>query len=817
MAGSRKRINIFETRYFGLLIGILVVAIIIFLSVSTGIFSTLEMKMLDVYFNYKNVVKKTSIQEGVSLEERNPQISPDILIVGIDLGSLGAFGKWPFPRYREANLVDNFARIKNQTQRERALFLDIFFIEPDEKAHDDVILIDSIRNNGRVFLETVLDEVPPPSASADEYFKRHEVLYQTWGEVTNISGKWEYMMPFFGVQPPLQPFAAATKGYGHANFAKDVDGIYRRQPLVAKSSVLIEEIRLENLAPDTPLDREKFERIEWVDKDGIHHNIPYPLTESVIRELTSSMDKRAPKKVVDLDNDGSADDEFFIVRKYRDHFIPSITLSLALQYFNKTLADIEVVLGDYLLIPDPLYFDVDSNSWVPYRITEKAAVFDEEGQIIEEAETRPVDEIRIPIDEQGQMLVNFMGPPSLPGSNQTFPIRSFFGYASSVTSVDPARWPRTKAVENKLVMVGAFARGIAEDQKPTPYGLMYGVEIHANALNTIIMENFLKEVPYWIDIAILIFLVMLIAYMASRLPTVWSLVSSIVLVLALFITVSIVFDQTSYIVSFSGPAIGVLFAFLSVVVYRIMTEEKDKKRIKDMFGKYVSPEVVDQILDDPPELGGLDKDLTVFFSDIRGFTSLSEMMQPQELVNHLNLYLTAMTDIIMEYEGTLDKYVGDEIMCFWGAPLPQADHAILACKCALRQMQKLHELNDGWPEERRINIGIGLNSGIMTVGNMGSLGRMSYTLTGDPVNLGARLEGTNKQYITNIIISEYTYGLVRDKVVVRELDNIRVKGKNKPVLIYELIDAVDGLESNILAENGTKTKKRAKKSAAAAT
>ena len=116
MAGSRKRINIFETRYFGLLIGILVVAIIIFLSVSTGIFSTLEMKMLDVYFNYKNVVKKTSIQEGVSLEERNPQISPDILIVGIDFRSLDAFGKWPFPRYREANLVDNFARIKNQTQ-----------------------------------------------------------------------------------------------------------------------------------------------------------------------------------------------------------------------------------------------------------------------------------------------------------------------------------------------------------------------------------------------------------------------------------------------------------------------------------------------------------------------------------------------------------------------------------------------------------------------------------------------------------------------------------------------------------------------------
>ncbi|MBL8966094.1 MAG: adenylate/guanylate cyclase domain-containing protein, partial [Spirochaetaceae bacterium] len=151
------------------------------------------------------------------------------------------------------------------------------------------------------------------------------------------------------------------------------------------------------------------------------------------------------------------------------------------------------------------------------------------------------------------------------------------------------------------------------------------------------------------------------------------------------------------------------------------------------------------------------------------------------------------------YGGTLDKYVGDEVMCFWGAPLPQEDHAVLACKCALRQMQKLRELNEGWPEAIRINIGIGLNSGIMTVGNMGSPIRMNYTLMGDNVNLGARLEGTNKEYGTNIIISEFTYGLVKDHFVVRELDNIRVKGKNKPVLIYELVDCVGPLDPPILA------------------
>jgi adenylate cyclase len=201
--------------------------------------------------------------------------------------------------------------------------------------------------------------------------------------------------------------------------------------------------------------------------------------------------------------------------------------------------------------------------------------------------------------------------------------------------------------------------------------------------------------------------------------------------------------------------------------------------------------VVDQILDNPPELGGVDKEITVFFSDIRGFTTISESMTPQELVRILNKYLTAMTDIVLKYEGTLDKYEGDAIMCFWGAPVPQEDHALRACTCAVEQIQALRELNATLPEDQHLDIGIGINSGRMTVGNMGSTQRMDYTLIGDNVNLGARLEGTNKQYMTRVIISEYTYGLVQDQVVVRELDNIRVKGKHRPVLIYELIDIKD--------------------------
>jgi adenylate cyclase len=379
-------------------------------------------------------------------------------------------------------------------------------------------------------------------------------------------------------------------------------------------------------------------------------------------------------------------------------------------------------------------------------------------------------------------------------------VRSYSGYAAAPPPPDPARWPNTKRVGNMILMVGAFAQGTASDQKPTPFGLMYGIEMHANALNTILMNNFLKGAGTGVNTLILFGLIMLVSLMVSRLSTIWSLVVTIGSIIVYFAVYTLLFDLKDTIIDFSGPAIGVFLSFLAVVAYRTVFEERDKRRIRDMFGKYVSPAVVDEILKNPPELGGVDKHMTVFFSDIRGFTTLSESLSPQELVNHLNLYLTAMTDLILEYKGTLDKYVGDEIMCFWGAPLPEPDHALLACKCALRQMEVLGQMNSGWPPEKRLDIGIGLNTGKMTVGNMGSLGRMNYTAMGDEVNLGARLEGTNKGYYTEsaghysrVIISEFTYSLVKDKVIARELDNMRVKGKNKPVIIYELVDVIEGL------------------------
>nr|HNH55725.1 adenylate/guanylate cyclase domain-containing protein [Leptospiraceae bacterium] len=180
-------------------------------------------------------------------------------------------------------------------------------------------------------------------------------------------------------------------------------------------------------------------------------------------------------------------------------------------------------------------------------------------------------------------------------------------------------------------------------------------------------------------------------------------------------------------------------------------------------------------------------------SDIRGFTTLSEALSPEELVKLLNEYLSSMTEIIIETKGTIDKYMGDAIMAFWGAPVDLEDHAYYACIASLIQMDKLEKLQNSWKERNlpSIDIGIGLNTGYAVVGNMGSSQRMDYTCMGDTINLGSRLEGSNKTYGTNIIISEYTYERVKDRVYARELDLVQVKGKTHPVRIYELIGLVN--------------------------
>lgn len=462
---------------------------------------------------------------------------------------------------------------------------------------------------------------------------------------------------------------------------------------------------------------------------------------------------------------GDADSKYRklpVLVKYNNRIYPHVVFLVALEYLKVPLNKVVVKLGEYILLKDA-----------------RVPVKDEFGDIIKYEKK----DIRIPVDSNGYMLINFVGYP------REFLAQSQYFSFSDVFKIPPEYF------NNKIIFFGMYAQGIIHDIWPTPHGIMYGIEINANACNTIIQNSFLYFAPKWVNFLIVLFLGLLIGFLAPRLK-IWLsalLMAGLIILLAVLVFM-VMFDSYSTILLFATPLLTVIFCYIGTLLYRILTEEKEKKFIKARFGNYVSPAVVDELLKNPKalQLGGEDRVMTVFFSDIRSFTTISEQLgEPQKLVALINEYLSAMTDIIIQYDGTLDKYVGDEIMAFWGAPLPQPDHAYLGCKTALAQIKYLKEvLHPKFVREGKpiLNIGIGLNTGRMTVGNMGSKSRMDYTLMGDEVNLGARLEGTNKVYGTVIIINESTYEAVKEKVVARELDLIRVKGKSKPVRIFELMD-----------------------------
>jgi adenylate cyclase len=240
------------------------------------------------------------------------------------------------------------------------------------------------------------------------------------------------------------------------------------------------------------------------------------------------------------------------------------------------------------------------------------------------------------------------------------------------------------------------------------------------------------------------------------------------------------------------PAGTLIVNYGAITSFRMVTEEREKRKVRKTFERYVSPGVIRLIEKDPRKYfkqGGESKELSIMFSDIRSFTSMSEGMTPDELVGFLNEYLGEMTDIVFQRWGTLDKYIGDALMAFWGSPFPQADHATRACSAALDMMARLQELNFKWEAEgkKSFQIGIGINTDKVNVGNMGSSKRFAWTVMGDGVNLASRLEGQNKEYHSTIIIGENTYHEVREQFVCRDLDRIKVKGKTRPVKIYELM------------------------------
>jgi adenylate cyclase len=380
-------------------------------------------------------------------------------------------------------------------------------------------------------------------------------------------------------------------------------------------------------------------------------------------------------------------------------------------------------------------------------------------------------------DAIGRMMINYEGDVN------TYP------YVSIADVVNRQFAPGT--FRGKIVLVGASATGIG-DLRSTPYaGINYpGVEIHANVIDNILNRHFLFRGANQVAVdllLVLLFGVPLGMWLALAQPR--SMLYGLLLLVPFGFGLWYAFLHGWWL-NFIVPS-GTLVANVGfVAVYRALVEEKEKRKVRGAFQQYLSPEVIRRLLESPDLVKPRKTEITVMFSDVRGFTTISEKLDAQELAALLNEYLTDMTQIVFRHNGTLDKYIGDAVMAFWGAPFEQTGHATNGCHAALEMIARLKEMQNKWRSEGRpvLDIGVGLSTGVASVGNMGSALRYGYTALGDTVNLSARLEGLNKEYGSHILLSEATYAEVEDPLLIfRELDLIRVKGKLEPVTLYELM------------------------------
>ena len=350
--------------------------------------------------------------------------------------------------------------------------------------------------------------------------------------------------------------------------------------------------------------------------------------------------------------------------------------------------------------------------------------------------------------------------------------------------IDPAQF------KDKIVFIGLTASGLV-DIFNTPFGHTFpGIQLHASVADSILQNRFIrpgaKQSAVWSTIGF----AMLVGLMATLLPYIGAAAGTL-LVVAGWTWFSLYSFQHGVWFNMAQPLLGCVVALFAGTAYQYFVEGAEKRVVKKLFGRYVSKDVYHQLLSNPElaELGGKRRAMTVLFSDIRGFTAVTEKGNPEELVAQLNEYFSRMVAVVFHHKGTVDKFVGDMVMALFAAPLDDPDHAENAVAAAVEMVRELGQLNSKWAAEGRpqLDIGVGVNSGDMIAGNIGSSSIMSYTVIGDNVNLGSRLESLNKEYATRIIISDATRSLLRGQYEIRPLGDVVVKGKTRPVAIFQVV------------------------------
>ncbi len=400
------------------------------------------------------------------------------------------------------------------------------------------------------------------------------------------------------------------------------------------------------------------------------------------------------------------------------------------------------------------------------------------------------------------MLINFRGGPYRDDrSHRTYQSYKIWDILLSASAIEESKKPLIdpSVFQNKIIFIATSAAGLS-DVFQTPFGdegRMPGMQIHATVVDNILNRSFLRPAPAAWSIVLLGISTILVGILGVYLGFWWALAAAFVIGFA-----DAGVAAFSFLKGFWLPSVptvtGLLFAQFLSVAYKYFVEDRAKRQVKSLFSRYVSPAVVKELIEDPSRarLGGQRREMTVLFSDIRGFTTFSEAGEPEEIIRQLNEYFTRMVELLFQHHGTLDKFVGDMIMGLFNAPILDPEHPDHAVQMGLAMLQELKVLNERWTREGRPNldIGVGINTGDMIVGNVGSERTLSYTVIGDNVNLGSRLESLNKQYQSHLIISVATRSKLKGSYFIRPLGKVRVKGKTIDVEIFEICISQEELD-----------------------
>jgi adenylate cyclase len=706
------------------------------------------------------------------------QHSGRVVVAAVDEASVARFGRWPWDRRVLASLVD-----KLTDEGAAAVAFDMSFSDQDLGGR----FAGAKRFRSR--FEDISLAVGKGRAAVDDFLRVDAAIEGAASALRGLNGK---------VSPEAESFYTAARGRLDDGKSKIADTKAALESLVKEHGSYAAELDhdVEGLDPDRVLARALQRNGKAV--VGFVALVPSDLrsfTESEIAENSARVAKgeirepvfeqeQAPGvvKVKPMKSNG--------LKQYpglRAPLLPIAQVTPGYGFFN-VLPDQDGVIrstalamnvrGKYLPSLDTMA--VATALGVPARDIEPITADGELGLL---AGVR-IGKKFVPTDERGLLRLNYYGGDG-----------TFANYA--IADIIDGKIPPA-ALKDKIVLVGATAQGTF-DQRVTPFQkITAGVETHCNAIENMLEGTWLKRGTDVLaaELVLLIVLAVVFGFVFARVRATLGLVVAALIAVLIYAADYTLFRMNVDVIG-ALPLVELGTMFTLVTVYRYATEERDKRQLRKAFQLYLNPEVMEEMLKQPEklQLGGQERELTVLFSDIRGFTTISEKLTPQALVHLLNEYLSPMTDIVFANKGTLDKYIGDAVMAFFGAPLQNERHALAACEASLEMMATLRRLREKWriedPSIPDIDIGIGVNSGPMVVGNMGSSQRFNYTVMGDNVNLASRLEGLNKEYGTHVLITEATLKAAQkaagDKpLVVRELDAVRVKGKKEPVKLFEL-------------------------------